>query len=184
MGGMRKEYGEALRDTFDRELKAKLPAFTPLKTGSKFVFPGERVYHRALREQIFCLIILIPSRKDTDEFTIEIGWSKQGRFPESGLRPSLEPPSPARTEFDQAEYVCRLSGLWGGGDFWWPVGAAADLDPLNPEDQIAWLMAMTGPISPQQARTAVQGSVEDAIGRITTYAVPYLDEFVDSQGSL
>jgi hypothetical protein len=181
---MRKEYGKALRDTFDRELRAKLPAFEPLKTASKYVFPGERVYHRIPREPIFCLIILVPSRKDTDEFTIEVGWSKQGRFPESGTRPSLVLPNPARTEFEQAEYVCRLSQLWCGQDFWWRVGATAELDLLNPKDQMAWLMAMTRPVSPEEANAAVRGPVDDAIARITASAVPYLDEFARSQGAV
>lgn len=179
---MRKEYGKALRDTFDREMKARLPAFKPFKSKSIYLFPGERVYHRIVREPIHCFIILVPSRKDTDAFTIEIGWSKLGRFPELGMRPSGSP-TPARTEFEQAEFVCRLARLWSREDVWWPVGAAAKLDLLNPKDQMEALMARVKPISPDEASAAAQGPVEDAIGRITAYAVPYLDEFARSQGA-
>jgi hypothetical protein len=179
---MRKEYGKALRDKFDREMKARLPAFKLLKAKSMYLFPGERVYCRSPKESIYCVIILVPSRKDTDEFTIEIGWSKQGRFPELGMRPS-GPPTPTRTEFGETEFVCRLGELWTREDVWWPFGTIVKFDPLNPKDQIAALMAMTRPISSEEANAAVQGPVEDAIARLQTYAVPYLDEFARSQGA-
>ncbi|CAI8838846.1 hypothetical protein [Methylocaldum szegediense] len=177
---MRKEYGKALRDRFDREMKARLPTFKPFKSKSIYLFPGERVYHRILENPIHCFIILVPSRKDTDEFTIEIGWSKPGRFPELGMRPSGRP-TPERTEFEQAELVCRLSDFWTREDVWWPVGAVAKLDVLNPKDQMEALMARVKPISPDEANEAVQGPVEESIDRIIAHAVPYLDEFARFQ---
>jgi hypothetical protein len=177
---MRKEYGKALRDLFDLEIKAWLPAFKPLQSKSMYLFPGERVYYRIPREPIYCLIILVPSQKDADEFTIEIGWSKLGRFPESGTRPSLQLPTAARTEFEQAEYVCRLSDLWTREDVWWRVGATAKLDILNPKDQLEALMARVKPVSPEDAQAAVQGPVEDAIEKLRVHAIPYLDEFARS----
>jgi hypothetical protein len=180
---MRKEYGKALRDAFDRQMKAKLPAFRPLKTESMYIFPGEQVYYRMPREPINCIIILVPSRTDTDEFTIEIGWSKLGRFPEC-MRPCLEPPTSARAEFEQPEYICRLSHLWGREDVWWRVGSAAKLDLLNPEDQVKALMARVRSVSPEEAKAAVRGPVDEAIAQITAYAVPYLDEFARSQGAV
>lgn len=176
---MRKEYGKALRDTFDREMKARLPAFNLLRSKSMYIFPGERVYYRIPRDPIYCLIILVPSRKDTDEFTIEIGWSKLGRFPES-LRPSLQLPTATRTEFEQTEYVCRLSYFWTRQDVWWRVGATAKLDILNPKDQMEALMARVKPVSPEEAQAAVQGPVEDAIEKLRVHAIPYLDEFARS----
>jgi hypothetical protein len=66
---------------------------------------------------------------------------------------------------------------------WWPVGAAAKLDLMNPKDQVEALMARVKPISPDEASAAAQGPVEEAIARITAYAVPYLDEFARSQGA-
>lgn len=83
---MRKEDGKALREAFAREMRARLPEFEPLSTASKYLFPGERVDHRRPLDSVLCIVILVPSRKDTDEFTVEIGWSKRGRFPELGMR--------------------------------------------------------------------------------------------------
>jgi hypothetical protein len=178
---MRKEYGKALRETFAHEMRARLPEFELLKTASKYLFPGERVYHRRPLDSVLCIVILVPSRKDTDEFTVEIGWSKRGRFPELGMRPCGEP-SGERAEFDHDEFVCRLPQLWTREDVWWPIGATARLDLLDPEDQVAALLAMTTPISPDDAKAAVQAPVEDVMARISTHAVPYLDEFARSQG--
>lgn len=180
---MRQEYGKALRNRFDHEMKANLSTFQPFKTRSMYIFPGETLYYRVLKGSIHCFIILVPSQKDTDEFTIEIGWSNQGRFPEC-MRPSLELPTPARTEFQQSEYICRLSYLWTREDLWWQIGATAKLDLLKPEDQIQALMARVQPVSPEEAKAAVRGPVEDAISRITAYAIPYLNELASSQGAV
>ena len=64
---------------------------------------------------------------------------------------------------------------------WWPVGAAAKLDLMNPKDQVEALMARVKPISPDEANEAVQGPVEESIDRIIAHAVPYLDEFARFQ---
>ena len=41
---MRREYGKALRGTFEAQIRAQLPQFIPYKPASRYLFPGERVF--------------------------------------------------------------------------------------------------------------------------------------------
>jgi hypothetical protein len=175
---MRKEYGKALREAFERGMREKLPQFLPYKPGSSlYVVPGERVFRWIPEEPIHCFAIVAPGRTGGDDFTIEIGWSSEGRFPELGMRPSGAP-SAGRSEFDRTEFVCRLSALWSKEDYWWPL---ADLDPMDPDSQMRYILASAKPLSPQEARDAVAPRVEDALDKLVRFGVPYLEEYLHSR---
>jgi hypothetical protein len=80
-----------------------------------------------------------------DAFTVEIGWSRDGHWPEAF---SLKPPEPKDAEQNRGTRF-RLGRLWMDKDVWWPVH----------ED--------TG-------GSQVRLQVEDAVRRLATEGVAYL----------
>ncbi len=121
-------------------------------------------------------MVLQPNLKGYESFTVEIGWSKLGRFPELGMRPSMQPPSADHAEFAQPEYVCRLGKDLLGADYWWEV------EPfergLTPEQCLAILQKRLDPIPADQAASRVKPHVVDAIRCLETLGLPYLQGFV------
>jgi hypothetical protein len=173
---MRKEYGNVLRRSFARNMRARLPQFDPFKIDSDYVLPGERIFRWLPEDELHCFVILVPSRKSTDEFTIEIGWSTRGRFPERARPAGIA--SPERSEFGEEEFTCRMNDLWATGDVWWQV---TEFDPMDPESQLSYILAGAKPISAEEAQAAVAPKVEDAIEKLVDHGVPYLEEYVRSQ---
>ncbi len=175
--GMRKEYGKALRHLFSAEMKNRLPRFLPVKLSSVYLLPGERAFRWIQAEAIHLWILLCPDQKGREAFTVEIGWSKLGRFPELSMRPSFQTPTARRDEFALDEYVCRLGMLVSGEDHWWELESLADLD--SQEAYLACLQAKVSPVSPEEATRIVRPHVEDAVGKLCLYAVPCLEELHD-----
>lgn len=173
---MRKEYGKVLRDRFTRNMRARLPHFDPIKIESAYVFPGERLFRWVPEDALHCFVILVPSHKNTDEFTIELGWSTRGRFPERGRPAGIA--SPERAEFGEDEFTCRMGDLWANEDVWWQI---TEFDPLNPESQLQYILASTKPICAEEAQAAVEPKVEDAFEKLVDHGIPYLEEFVRSR---
>lgn len=172
---MRKEYGKALRAVFTQEMKAHLPQFLPIKVSSFYIFPGEKAFRWVPAEPNHFWIILCPDQKGREAFTLELGWSRFGRFPELGTRPSTKVPSKNRDEFALDEYVCRLGMLMTGEDLWWRLENPLEyLD--SQETYMAYLQQKVSPISQEEATRVVTPHVEDAVEKLRLYAVPYLEE--------
>jgi hypothetical protein len=173
---MRKEYGKALRALFAAEMKTRFPQFDATKVKSQYLFPGERAFCWNPREPIRCWVVLKPNLKGHESFTVEIGWSKRGRFPELGMRPSLHAPREGHSEFTQPEYFCRLGKDRLGDDYWWEV------EPFewNPTADrfLAAIQKQLEPIPTDQAVARVSPQVTDAIGCLATVGLPYLEDFV------
>jgi hypothetical protein len=169
---MRKEYGKALRARFSLEMKSALPQFEEVKVKSVYFWPGDRAFCWEASESLYCWIVLSPSNKDYEEFTVLIGWSKLGRFPELGMVPCAELPSAGREEFGNDEYLTRLPFLWGKEDRWWVV------EELRMPLSVAELEASTQPISAAKANEMVAPAIEDAIEKLQERGVPYLEELV------
>jgi len=176
---MRKECGKALRELFTAEMKTVLPQFLPVKVSSKYIFPGERAFRWIPVEPVHLWILLVPHHKGGEEFTVEIGWSKLGRFPELSMRPSLPGPSERRDEFALDEYVCRLGMLISGRDYWWEVEHFEF--PDSEEAWMAYLQSKVNPLSTQEAIQIVRPRVQDAVEKLRLHAVPYFEEL---QGTL
>ena len=126
---------------------------------SVYFWPGDRAYRWQATDQVHCWIVLSPSKKDYDEFTVLIGWSRQGRYPELSMVPCAEYPTPNRGEFAREEYLTRLPYLWGNEDRWWVV------KEFHAPQSVADLEASLQPIPPSEARDAVAPLVKDAISR-------------------
>jgi len=74
---MRKEYGKALRTLFSSEMKRAVSNFEEVKVKSSYFWPGDRAFRWQATGHLHCWIVLSPSKKDYDEFTVLIGWSKR-----------------------------------------------------------------------------------------------------------
>lgn len=171
---MRKEYGKALRQLFSAEMNNLLPRFLPVKLSSLYILPGERPFRWIPVEAVHLWILLCPDQKGREAFTVEIGWSKLGRFPELSMRPSFRAPSSGREEFALDEYVCRLGMLVSGDDSWWELESPADLN--SQEAYLAYLQAKISSISPEEADRIVRPHVEDAVEKLCLHGIPYLEE--------
>lgn len=166
---MRKEYGKALRTLFASEMKQAASQFEEVKVKSIYFWPGDRAYRWEVTDRLHCWIVLSPSKKDHDEFTVLIGWSNKGRYPELSMIPCAEHPSPDRDEFEKEEYLTRLPYLWGKEDKWWVIKEFNA--PLSVEEIEAGLQ----PIPSPEAREAVEPLVKDAIDKIKGAGLPYLE---------
>ncbi len=144
--------------------------FEEVKVKSIYFWPGDRAYRWQATEQLNCWIVLSLSKKGYDEFTVLIGWSKQARYPELSMVPCAEHPTPNRDEFEKEEYFTRLPYLWGNEDKWWVV------KEFRASQTLAELEASLQPISPSEAKKAVEPLVRDAVLMIKEKALPYLEE--------
>lgn len=176
---MRKEIGKALKEAFAAAIKAELPRFQEAAIKSMYLNPGERVFEWKCSEAIRLFVLLVPDPKGDDRFTVELGWSTLGRFPELGMRPP--PQAPRRgSELREAEYVCRLGELAKGSDYWWPVGAPPS---LSVQGTLAMLQAQIAPMGMPEARERVKAPVADAIAELKRAGLPYLEDWLASLGS-
>lgn len=168
---MRKEYGKALRALFTSEMRRIAPHFEEVKVTSRYFWPGDRAFRCQPTNGLACWTILSPSKKDYDEFTVLIGWSKQGRYPELSMVPCEQLPSPGRDEFAHSEYLTRLPYLVAQEDRWWVI------EEFRAPRRVADIEAKLAPIPSSKARRAVTPVVKEAISQLETVGLPYLEEF-------
>ena len=167
---MRKEYGKALRALFAAQMKHAVPHFEEVKVRSMYFWPGDRAFRLQVTDQVHCWIVLSPSKKNYDEFTILIGWSKRGRYPELSMVPCAEQPKPDRNEFANEEYLTRLPYLWTSEDKWWVV------EKFRAPRSVTEIEASLRPLAAAEAKEAVAPLVHDAISKIEEFGLPYLGE--------
>lgn len=172
---MRKEYGKVLRPYFSKKMIEAAPDFKETKVNSAYLWPGERAFCRSEGDSIKCWIVLSPNPKGYDDFTVMIGWSTVGRYPELNVTPSMITPSSDRKEFEQEEYLIRLPQLWTNDDRWWVVKG------FEPSFSLEELEQSMSPISTDDAKSSVIPLVNDAIQKIIDVGIPYLTEFVNAK---
>jgi hypothetical protein len=169
---MRKEYGQALRTLFAAEMRRVAPHFEAVRVKSRYFWPGDRAYRWRATERLHGWVVLSPSRKDYDAFTILIGWSRHARYPELNMVPCAELPTSSRDEFARDEYLTRLPYLWGQEDRWWVIRE------FDLRLTVAELEASLQPIPDVEAKASVAPGVVEAVSRIQTVGIPYLEELV------
>ncbi|MHC9541273.1 MAG: hypothetical protein AB9903_17350 [Vulcanimicrobiota bacterium] len=166
---MRKEFGKALRALFSKAMKERLPLFREVKVTSIYCGPGERAFCREVSPSLRLWIVLSPSPRDYDMFTILVGWSRRDRYPELSMIPSIRMPDEGHGEFDEAEYLTRLPSLWSHNDTWWVIR-----EPLQ-EVTIEALMKQLEPIPPEEAQRLVAPLVDDSLQALERNALPYFE---------
>lgn len=167
---MSREFNAAVKRRFAEALPAVAPAFaTTLKGPKPWACPGEAAYSWAVDAGRRAWIILVPSLKGYNEFTVELGWSRRGRYPELGMRPSPVGPTRDRGEWAQEEYLCRLHALAPEVPEWWRVAPGRD-----PADLLADAQAMTATLTRDEAEAAAAPLVAAALAALQAHGVPYL----------
>ena len=155
-------------------MKEHLPQFKPVQIKSQYLWPGERSFLWIPREPIHIYVVLSPSLKGYDEFSVDIGWSLLGRFPEIGARGARTPTSD-HFEFKEDEFACRVTSLYSGEDEFWKLYD----EQILMDDPMSLILSQAQPLSKDQAEKIVLPKVHDAMDKLLKYGVPYLNEFVE-----
>ena len=167
---MRKEYSAALRILFKQEL-TKLPL--PWKPFSEAVgcsYPGERLFYADPPEvpaRVWCSVVPHPR---FDRFFVEIGWSKDHRFPDIQSRPSHFHPATASRKV--TDCMIRLSDLVPSNSGDWIVEPFRM--PTTVEEAKANLLEDMRPRSKQEAAERVTPVVLQAINDLQQFGYPFL----------
>ena len=177
---MRREYRRAVEKLFAGVLADRLPGFEPVRVSSPLLIGGEKVYRWRATESLDTHVLLVPSPQGHQSFTVEIAWSDQGRFPESGMRPSvmLAPGDPWPT--DVTEGIVRLGGLAGTSDAWWDLPDPAVENPGG----LDALVESTKPIPPAVAAAHAEEPVSQALAGLERYGVPFVEAVVLAHGGV
>ena len=157
---MRKEYRKAVRERFARGMADRFPHFELTKVDSPILFGGESVFRWEKTNDLHCFVVLVPDLKGRQAFTLELGWSRRGRFPAVSMRPSIlyspDDPVPVDTE----EAVVRLGGLVSGTDLWWSLPDRGLERPGDLGALEASLERIPGEVARQHARAPVEAALD------------------------
>lgn len=169
---MRKEYGKTLRSLFQKAMKTVAPDFLPTTVNSPYFAPGDLAFARRLDNGSSLWINLSPNKSGYEKFTVELGWSKAGRWPQLTTYPS--PVRPENTkEYELEEYITRLAFLWGNRDLWFeiePFGLSKTRQEL-----MANLKQQMEPISTDLAILKVEPVIDECMEKLKQYGLPYLE---------
>ncbi len=167
---MRKAYTQALRELFAEALSHTSPEFQAVRKHEPLVgVPGERAFRRVVSPEVVQWLVLVPDQK-REAFYLELGWSRQGRFPQLSMRPSFVRPADAGAE---DEVLIRLRELAGENDMGWtieepPLGGTRD-------EMMAYIVAQTAPLTPEVAQALVAPLVEEALRMWVELGRPFLE---------
>ena len=157
---------------FAEGLARRLPGFEPVKVDAPVVFGGVRVWRWNPVGDFVGFVLLVPNPTGHQTFTIEIGWSGAGRFPEIGMRPSIilgpDDPSPV----DVAEGVVRLGDLASRSDLWWSLPDPAVEQPGS----LSALMKSTERVPAKVAAEVAEGPVTEALALLELHGIAFLEE--------
>lgn len=170
---MRKEILKLLREKFTDAMAVALPKFSAMKSKSAF-FSARELLFRYVVGSVHLFVILVPKDSDEASFTVELAWSRLGRLPELGMRPSRTPSSP-RIEQQDVEGAVRLREVVGEKDEWWEV---MPLDATDPASVIRFMEFQMKPIDQSKIAELLDPLVEDAVAMIVKHGVPYMDEIL------
>ena len=152
---MRKEYANSARKLFQDRLQNALPQFKPRK-GELNVSPGNRLYRFVVAGDLSLYIYLV-IHDNADEFNIDIGHSKDVRFP---IEVFFVKPEETMTVFSSC---FRLNELWQERDPWWAIQQDVSDTIGDQSVQIGDLMAR-------------------AFNDIRKYAIPYFEDLIKLRG--
>lgn len=175
---MRKEYSKLLKDLFSQRLEEIAPEFKEIKVPDP-VYPGQRTYQWIPSQGLLCFIILVPSPKGDDRYTIELGWSTLGKFPrieEMGSWITIYKLTPERKEYDLPVCICRLGNIHSGKDIWWGIGNKWDVSKLKFEDFIN-----PEPITREEVTMQILSSLDEVMPLLVESGISFLKKFAESK---
>lgn len=166
---MRAAIAKAVRKAFERRLKDELPQFRRVHG---LALPDEcRVYEWKVTE-LFRLYLMLQLHRQEDSFTIEIGWSLNGRWPEDAELPDV-PPDVGENRATRF----RIGLLWSKNpDFWWDLAPRPSAVPLEEalKDYDAFLEGFRRP-DLSEGLAKVEPVLKDAFARLREHALPYFE---------
>jgi hypothetical protein len=173
---VRRQLGKELKRQFKEQLRVKLPQFGEVKIDPNRW--GWKVFEWAIAPGMKAYVCLFPSQKD-DAFTVDIAWSRQGRFPRhlDYLFPHDIPRARIfASEPVDGEYLTRLPYLYSDRDQWWEVIPRLSVEEILEQQrrQIESGQVEEAPIEAGLER--IEPLVTDAVNRIVEYGVPWLVE--------
>jgi len=167
---MRKEYRRAVREAFAARVIELCPGFNPVKVSSPLLHSGESIFRWMPCDRLKTFVILVPSPTGHQAFTLEIGWSTAGRFPELSVRPSLvlaaEDPLPIHVE----EGIVRIGDLNDRRDMWWHLPDPA----MDSPGDLEALKSSLEPVSVEEAAETVRPKVDEALDVLVGVGIPFL----------
>jgi hypothetical protein len=171
---MRKELARAVRAEFTAALARRLPQFAPVTIKSRYAWPGSRVFRWTRDDSLHFFVELFSDPKGDDSFSVEVGWSRLGRYPEMSIRPGFI----TGEELAETEYWCRLSHLYSPMGGFWSLEEPDDAPGASGlgSGRSPALAAGLPQIPVEEALARVARRVEDAVDKLVVHALPYLDE--------
>lgn len=170
---MKKELKAALETALTEQVPTGLDEgysrLRNLPRGEGVVYPGEIVFADTSRPTSGRFISFIPDAK-RNAFTVELGWSADGRFPVASMRPSTDPETVAAAA--PSSGFVRLSELYShlGED-----GDVAPIDALDPASVTRFMELELRKLDMQEAQALIRPLVEDAIRNLQKYAPGFFD---------
>jgi hypothetical protein len=174
---MRSNVATAVRKTFERRLRDELPQFR--RVNGLAVPDVCRVYEWRATELLRLYLMLQLHRRE-DSFTIEIGWSLDGRWPE---HPSFPRSLPRPGDFREVTF--RIGLLWSEDpDFWWDLAPSPSAVPLDEalKDYGAFLEGVKNRPNVSEVIARVAPAVEDVFVRLREHGLPYFREIATAAG--
>jgi hypothetical protein len=174
---MRAPLAKAVRSAFERKLNDELPHFRGV---TDLGLPDEcRVYEWRAAERCR-LYLMLQLHRQEDSFTIEIGWSLKGHWPEDATLPDAPPEV---TEGGEARF--RIGLLWSENpDVWWDLVPRPSGVPLEAalKDYDSFLEGFGKRPDVSERLARVEPLVEDAFSRLRQHAVPYFKKITTAAG--
>jgi hypothetical protein len=171
---MSKAFSTEVRKSFAESMRIKFPQFHPIKVPPVNSWPGERSYLWDRASSLCCSISLIVGAKGNDDFFVEVGWSRLRRFPRLSSRPSIAAMEPVGDYVEEEEFICNLSSIARCPTTWQAPNRKAEEGLSEMEQYLASLQ----PTSIEEASSAANSLVGEAINAIETYAIPFFDSLV------
>lgn len=174
---MRSKLRKKLIQRFDALMKENLSQFERL---SNEIIPKEcSLYGLKVLPPALSLFICLQTHRLRDDFTIEIGLSDKGRWPQSPL-------SKPYTNIENGEFRFRLIHLIRDDnlDIWWTFDKKISSSVLNSQaDAIARLRAFdTITETPlEECVKEIEPQIQDSFEKILKFALPYFKAVISQQ---
>lgn len=171
---MKRELGKVLRKRFGEELRRRLPQFREAKCDRSSGTYNLYEWIAAAGLHIY-LVLQIHTRDD--RFTIELSWSRHGRFPEhlGLLYPRDLPVSRiSRDRPKDGEFRFRLPYLYALKDVWWELNPTPTLEQILEQQRALTEGGGVPDASIQAGLDRVDPCVQDAVDQILEHGLPFV----------
>ncbi|MCB9867795.1 MAG: hypothetical protein H6816_14305 [Phycisphaerales bacterium] len=180
---MKSALGKILRHEFRRRFRERYPGFQELR--DVVLPPGWVALGLDITPSFSVYVVLVVYRNE-DRFTIELAWTRNGRFPTHVplLYPRDLPEFNVKKDRDRdGDFCCRIGKFWQIKDFSWRVREPQFSKKAGPGSGGAeYDDGALGESRDNRAPNSVQALIDDALSRIDVHVMPYFDEVASELG--